>query len=176
MKKVKLEQNIFMIGFMGSGKSSVSLQLADMTNAPKAEMDQILVDREGMTIAEIFAQKGEPYFREQETELLKEFGKTGPQIVSCGGGVVMKDVNVEEMKKSGVIVCLTATPDVIYERVKDSRERPILNGNMNVEYIAELMEARRPFYEKATNIMIDTSHMRIDQVAEAVLEAVVQAK
>ena len=88
----------------------------------------------------------------------------------------MKDVNVEEMKKSGVIVCLTATPDVIYERVKDSRERPILNGNMNVEYIAELMEARRPFYEKATNIMIDTSHMRIDQVAEAVLEAVAQAK
>lgn len=176
MKKTKIEKNIFMIGFMGSGKSSVSLQLTEMTDAPKAEMDQILVDREGMTIAEIFAEKGEPYFRAQETELLKEFGETGPQIVSCGGGVVMKDENVAEMKKSGVIVCLTATPDVIYERVKDSRERPILNGNMNVEYIAELMEARRPFYEKATDIIIDTSHMRIDQVAEAVLKAVESVK
>lgn len=171
MKK-EVKKNIFMIGFMGSGKTSVSLQLADMTGLPKAEMDQIIVDREQMTIAEIFAQKGEPYFRAQETELLREFGSTGPQIVSCGGGVAMREENVEEMRKSGSIICLTATPEVIYERVKDSRERPILNGNMNVEYIAELMEKRRPFYEKAANIIIDTSHMRIDQVAEAVLTAV----
>ncbi len=161
-----------MIGFMGSGKSSVSLQLADMTGVPKAEMDQILTDREEMTIAEIFANKGEPYFREQETELLREFGTTGPQIISCGGGVVMKEENVQIMRKSGTIVCLAATPDVIYERVKDSRERPLLNGNMNVEYIAELMEARRPFYEKAADITIETSHMRIDKVAEAILEAI----
>ncbi len=161
-----------MIGFMGSGKSSVSLQLADMTGLPKAEMDQILTDREEMTIAEIFANKGEPYFREQETELLREFGTTGPQIISCGGGVVMKEENVQIMRKSGTIVCLAATPDVIYERVKDSRERPLLNGNMNVEYIAELMEARRPFYEKAADITIETSHMRIDKVAEAILEAI----
>lgn len=161
-----------MIGFMGSGKSSVSLQLADMTGVPKAEMDQILTDREDMTIAEIFANKGEPYFREQETELLREFGTTGPQIISCGGGVVMKEENVEIMRKSGTIVCLAATPDVIYERVKDSRERPLLNGNMNVEYIAELMEARKPFYEKAADITIETSHMRIDKVAEAILEAI----
>ncbi len=161
-----------MIGFMGSGKSSVSLQLGDMTGLPKAEMDQILTDREEMTIAEIFANKGEPYFREQETELLREFGTTGPQIISCGGGVVMKEENVQIMRKSGTIVCLAATPDVIYERVKDSRERPLLNGNMNVEYIAELMEARRPFYEKAADITIETSHMRIDKVAEAILEAI----
>ena len=176
MEKQKVTKNIFMIGFMGSGKSSVSLQLADMTGLPKAEMDQILVDREQMSIADIFAEKGEPYFRAQETELLKEFGSTGPQIVSCGGGVAMNEENVEEMRRTGKIICLTATPDVIYERVKDSRERPILNGNMNVEYIAGLMEARRPFYEKAASVIIDTSHMRIDQVAEAVLTAVSAAE
>ena len=176
MEKQKVTKNIFMIGFMGSGKSSVSLQLADMTGLPKAEMDQILVDREQMSIADIFAEKGEPYFRAQETELLKEFGSTGPQIVSCGGGVAMNEENVDEMRRTGKIICLTATPDVIYERVKDSRERPILNGNMNVEYIAGLMEARRPFYEKAASVIIDTSHMRIDQVAEAVLAAVSAAE
>ena len=132
MEKQKVTKNIFMIGFMGSGKSSVSLQLADMTGLPKAEMDQILVDREQMSI--------------------------------------------EEMRRTGKIICLTATPDVIYERVKDSRERPILNGNMNVEYIAGLMEARRPFYEKAASVIIDTSHMRIDQVAEAVHAAVSAAE
>ncbi len=172
MKRRPLDQNVFLIGFMGSGKSSVSLQLADMTGMPKAEMDQILTDREDLSIAEIFAQKGEPYFRAQETKLLKEFASTGPQVVSCGGGVIMKDENIEEMRKSGTIVCLTATPEIIYERVKDSRERPLLNGNMNVEYIAELMEARRPFYEKAADMTIDTSHMRIDKVAEAILEAI----
>lgn len=176
MEKQKVTKNIFMIGFMGSGKSSVSLQLADMTGLPKAEMDQILVDREQMSIADIFSEKGEPYFRAQETELLKEFGSTGPQIVSCGGGVAMNEENVEEMRRTGKIICLTATPDVIYERVKDSRERPILNGNMNVEYIAGLMEARRPFYEKAASVIIDTSRMRIDQVAEAVLAAVSAAE
>ncbi len=171
MAKFKLKKNIFMIGFMGSGKTSVSLQIADMTNSPKAEMDQILVEREGMSIAEIFEKKGEPYFREQETALLKEFNSADPKIISCGGGVAMKKENVEEMRKSGIIVCLTATPEVIYERVKDSRERPVLNGNMNVEYIADLMEARRPFYESAADLIIDTSHIRIDKVAEAVLMA-----
>ncbi len=172
MDKKVLKENIFMIGFMGSGKSSVSLQLADMTGMPKMEMDQIITERENMTIAEIFAQKGEPYFRELETNLLREFGTTGPQIVSCGGGVAMNELNVEEMRKSGTIVCLSATPEVIYDRVKDSRERPLLNGNMNVEYIAKLMEERRPFYEKAADMIIDTTHKRIDKIAEAILEAV----
>ena len=83
----------------------------------------------------------------------------------------MRNENVEVMRSSGKIVCLTAAPEVIYERVKDSRERPILNGNMNIPYIEDLMEARRPFYEAAADIMVDTSHMRIDQVAETILAA-----
>lgn len=169
--KEALSENIFLIGFMGSGKTSVSLQLADMTGLKKAEMDQILTNREEMSIAEIFAVKGEPYFRELETELLREFGAGAPKIISCGGGVAMRDENVEVMRSSGKIVCLTAEPEVIYERVKDSRERPILNGNMNIPYIEDLMEARRPFYEAAADIMVDTSHMRIDQVAETILAA-----
>ena len=164
MKTNQLQKNIFLIGFMGSGKTSVSLQLSDMTGLKKQEM----------AVAEIFERKGEPYFREQETVLLKQFGGGDPQIISCGGGVAMKEENVGIMRESGTVVCLTASADVIYERVKDSRERPILNGNMNVEYIQQLMEARRPFYEAAADVIVDTSHMRIDQVAEAVLSAVSQ--
>ena len=159
-----------MIGFMGSGKSSVSLQLADMTGLPKAEMDQILVDREQMSIADIFAEKGEPYFRAQETELLKEFGSTGPQIVSCGGGVAMNEENVEEMRRTGKIICLTATPDVIYERVKDSTERPLLNGNMNVPFIQNLMESRREKYEREADIVIDTTGKEIEEICEELLQ------
>ena len=174
MKTNQLQKNIFLIGFMGSGKTSVSLQLSDMTGLKKQEMDQILTQREKMTVAEIFERKGEPYFREQETVLLKQFGGGDPQIISCGGGVAMKEENVGIMRESGTVVCLTASADVLYERVKDSRERPILNGNMSVEYIQQLMEARRPFYEAAADVIVDTSHMRIDQVAEAVLSAVSQ--
>ncbi len=176
MIKKEIEKNIYIIGFMGSGKTSVSKQLADMTKIQRIEMDQIITDRERMSVAEIFAKKGEAYFRTQETELLKELAKIAPKIVSCGGGVAMNAENVEEMRRAGKIICLTASPEVIYERVKDSTERPLLNGNMNVEYIAKLMEARRPFYEKAASVIIDTSNLGIEQVAEAVLVAVKSAK
>ncbi len=176
MEKKTINKNIYIIGFMGSGKTSVSTKLAEMTEIPRIEMDQIIIESEKMSVTEIFAKKGEPYFRAREAELIRELSKEVPKIVSCGGGVAMNEKNVEEMRHAGMIICLTATPEVIYQRVKDSNERPILNGNMNVEYIAELMEARRPFYEKAASVIIDTSHMGIEQVAEAVLVAVKSAK
>jgi len=166
---MRADKNIYLIGFMGSGKTSVSLQLADMTDMKKQEMDQIIVKREKMSIADIFASRGEEYFRGLETQLLREFGEGDPCIVSCGGGVAMRTENVELMRESGCIVCLKATPEAIYERVKDSRERPLLNGNMNVPYISQLMEARRPFYEAAADIIIDTSELRIDQVAKTII-------
>ena len=90
---------------------------------------------EGMAIADIFKEKGEPYFRELETDLIKSFAGVEPAVISCGGGAVLKEENVRLMKESGKIVLLTAEPETIYERVKDSTERPVLNGNMNVGYI-----------------------------------------
>ena len=166
----KLQKNIFLIGFMGSGKTSVSLQLSDMTGLKKQEMDQILTQREKMTVAEIFERKGEPFFREQETVLLKQFGGGDPQIISCGGGVVLRECNVEQMKKNGRVVLLTASPEEVYERVKDSDDRPVLAGRKNVKGIAELMEARSEKYEAAADIIVNTDHKTVLQVCEELVQ------
>ena len=125
-------KNIFLIGFMGTGKSTVAACLSNDYGMEIIEMDQMIVEREEMSIPDIFAQKGEPYFRDAETNLLIEIQSKENAVVSCGGGVALREKNVEEMKKSGKIVLLNAKPETILERVKDDDNRPLLRGNKNV--------------------------------------------
>ena len=148
--------NIFLIGFMGAGKSTIARTLQRELGFPLVEMDERIVQEQGMSINDIFAQYGEAHFREIESQLVVDLGKQEPSIVSCGGGVVVRPENTQNMKKSGRIVLLKASPETIFERVKNSTDRPILNGHMNVEYIAELMEKRRVLYEEAADITIQT--------------------
>ena len=100
------------------------------------------------------------------------FSESTGYVVSCGGGSVLRDENAALMKENGCIVFLRATPETIYERVKDSTNRPILNGNMNVEYIRELMEKRRPRYEAVADICVDTDGKDVDAISEEILKAV----
>lgn len=164
-----LKEHIFLIGFMGCGKSTNAACLAEMTGAKQVEMDQMIVENEGMAIADIFKEKGEAYFRELETDLIKSFAGVKPAVISCGGGAVLKEENVRFMKECGKIVLLTAEPETIYERVKDSTERPVLNGNMNVGYIEELMEKRRPKYEAAADVTIATDGKTSEEICEEIL-------
>ena len=164
--------NLFLIGFMGAGKSSVSAGLGRILGREVVEMDERIAAQEGMSIPELFAQKGEPYFRACETALLKSFAQGAPRIVSCGGGVPLREENVAAMRESGTVVLLTASPEVILERVKDSEERPLLQGHKDVPYIAALMEQRRPRYEAAADITVDTSRLNIEEVCRQVLRQV----
>ena len=164
--------NLFLIGFMGAGKSSVSAGLGRMLGREVVEMDERIAAQEGMSIPKLFAQKGEPYFRTCETALLKSFAQGAPRIVSCGGGVPLREENVAAMRESGTVVLLTASPEVILERVKDSDERPLLQGHKDVPYIAALMEQRRPKYEAAADITVDTSRLNIEEVCRQVLRQV----
>lgn len=164
--------DLFLIGFMGAGKSSVSAGLGRMLGREVVEMDERIAAQEGMSIPELFAQKGEPYFRACETALLKSFVKGGPRIVSCGGGVPLREENVTAMRASGTVVLLTASPEEILKRVKDSDERPLLQGHKDVPYIAALMEQRRPKYEAAADITVDTSCLDIEEVCRQVLRQV----
>ena len=164
--------NLFLIGFMGAGKSSVSAGLGRMLGREVVEMDERIAAQEGMSIPELFAQKGEPYFRACETALLKSFAQGAPRIVSCGGGVPLREENVAAMRESGTVVLLTASPEVILERVKDSDERPLLQGHKDVPFIAALMEQRRPKYEAAADITVDTSRLNIEEVCRQVLRQV----
>lgn len=161
--------NIFLIGFMGVGKSTVSDYLSKILASPQVEMDQVIVNKEQMSINKIFEEYGEEYFRNCETNLLIELQKKNNQIVSCGGGVAMREINVREMKKNGRVVFLTASPETILERVKDSDERPLLRGRKNTEYISELMEIRRPKYRAAADIIVDTEHKNVEEIAEEIV-------
>lgn len=161
--------NIVLIGFMGAGKSTVSDYLSTMFAMRLIEMDQVIEEREEMSISDIFATYGEEYFRSLETKLLKELQNTNNCVISCGGGAALKEDNVKEMKKNGRVVLLTASPQTVYERVKDCDDRPILDGRNNVEAIAEMMEKRREKYEAAADVVIQTDHKTVLQICEELI-------
>jgi shikimate kinase len=166
----KIVKNIFLIGFMGSGKSTVAKALQAALGTEVIEMDTLIAKQQKMAITEIFEKFGEGHFRDLETKLLLDIQKKEGVIVSCGGGVVIRPENVDYMKKSGTIVLLKASPETVYRRVKDSRERPVLNGNMNVEYIAELQEKRRAMYEAAADITIATDGKTVEAISREILD------
>ena len=166
----KNEKNIMLIGFMGAGKTTVSRELTRLTGKREIDMDAYIVRKEGCSINEIFENKGEAYFRQIETRYLGEIQKNSGAIVSCGGGAVLKDENVSLMKENGIIVLLTATPATTLLRVQNSKDRPILNGNMNIEFITELMNKRKDRYLSVADIIIETDDKTVRDVADEILQ------
>ena len=133
-------------------------------------MDQIIAEREGMSIPDIFEVHGEQYFRDLETNLLIEMQSRKNVVISCGGGTPLRECNVVEMKKNGRVVLLTASPETIFDRVKDSHDRPVIENNKNVPFIADLMEKRRAKYEAAADIVINTDGKSIIEVCEELVQ------
>lgn len=167
--------NIFLIGFMGAGKSTISDYLKNALAMDVVEMDQCIVERQGMSISDIFETYGEEYFRELETNLLIEMQSQSNVVVSCGGGVPMRERNVVEMKKNGRVVLLTAKPETILERVKDNHDRPLLENNKTVPFIADLMEKRRAKYEAAADIVIETDGKTELEICEELIHRLREA-
>ena len=161
--------NIMLIGFMGAGKSTVSNYLSRLLEMEEVETDGLIVEKEGISIPQIFETYGEEYFRNCESNTLIELQKRQQTIVSCGGGIVLREQNVDLMKKHGRIVLLTANPETILERVKDSDERPILNNNMNTTFISELMEKRRDKYLQAADVIVETDGKTVHQICEELI-------
>lgn len=165
-------QNVFLVGFMGSGKSTIARCMAKNYGLDMIDMDQLIVEREGMCIPDIFAQKGEPYFRVAETNLLIELKEQQDKVVSCGGGVVLRDENVQAMRQSGQVVLLNAKPETILERVKDDDNRPLLRGNKNVQFIRDMMEKRQPKYEEAADFVVHTDGKSADEICKEIMSKV----
>lgn len=167
-----MKENIFLIGFMGTGKTTVSRRLSGLLGYREIDLDQEIEERQNRKISEIFAAEGEEYFRNLETSLVREFETGEGYVVSCGGGAVLRQENVDSMKKNGRIVLLTAEPETVYARVRYGKNRPLLNGNMNVEYIASLMERRRACYEAAADIVIATDEKTPEKIAEEIVHGI----
>ena len=166
--------NIVLIGFMGAGKSTISDYLKTVFAMDIIEMDQIIAERAGMSISDIFETYGEQYFRDCETNLLIEMQSRTNVVISCGGGTPMRDCNGVEMKKNGRVVLLTAKPETILDRVKDSHDRPLIENNKTVPFIADLMSKRREKYEAAADIIIETDGKSELEICEELIHSLRQ--
>ncbi|MEE9369628.1 MAG: shikimate kinase [Pontiella sp.] len=148
-------RNIVLVGFMGTGKTTVGKLLADMTGMPLVDMDELIVERAGKSINEIFSEDGEPHFRTLERTIAQELATQDSQVISTGGGIVLNPDNIVDFEKSGLVVCLLASPDTVLDRVRHDTTRPLLAGDKEAK-ILELLESRKPLYEAITH-KIDTN-------------------
>ena len=159
-------KNLFFIGFMGCGKSTMARLLSEKMQMELVEMDETIETEAGMSINEIFEKYGENHFRDLESQLIIRIMEKGGAVVSCGGGAILRPENVENMKKNGKVIYFAATPETIYKRVRNSTTRPLLNGNMNIEHITNLMNQRLPRYEAAADITIFVDEKEKNEVLE----------
>lgn len=159
--------NIYLVGFMGTGKTSVGRLLAKKKKFNFVDLDELIEFRERRRIVDIFAKEGEPYFRKVEKKALKEVAGQKKFVVACGGGVVLDKENIQAMKKSGILVCLTAAPKEILKRVSENTQRPLLNAKDPARRIEVLLKMRAPYYMQADKT-IDTTGFSIKDVVEKI--------
>lgn len=166
-------KHMILIGFMGCGKSTAGYRLSYRLKKCLVDTDRLIEQKEGMRITEIFAQKGEAYFREKETIYLKELSaELGSRIISVGGGTPVKAENRAVLKELGTVIYLKASADTIYERLKKDTSRPLLQCEDPKQRICELMAERAAFYEEAADLTICVDGKTMKEVIEEIVEAV----
>jgi len=160
--------NIALIGFMGTGKSSVGRLVADTLHYTFLDTDDVLVARAGRSIADIFAQEGEAVFRERERRLVEEIARRTRTIISTGGGLPVDPANMASLKTHALVVCLWASAEKIWERVRNQSHRPLLNEPDPLAKIRSLLAEREPFYREA-DVLVNTEMRSIKEVAHQVI-------
>ena len=164
-----MKSNIALIGFMGTGKTAAGKALAERLGKEFIELDALIDLKAGKTIPEIFKQDGEIAFRELEIEVTKEVSEKKNAVIACGGGVVLNKINIDRLKEECLIVYLTASPRVILKRTSGDENRPLLKVVDRTSEIQRLLKFRKPFYERAADITINTSKLDITSVVEQII-------
>ena len=162
------DRNIALLGFMGTGKSTVAGLLARRLGRRVVEMDAVIEQRAGKPISAIFAEEGEPHFRQLERALVQELAAQRGLVISCGGGVVLNPDNVRDLGATGLVVCLTATPQVVLQRVAAATHRPLLEGGDKAHKILDLLASRRALYAAVPH-GIDTSARTPEEITDLIL-------
>jgi shikimate kinase len=165
--------NLVLVGFMGTGKTSVGKHLSETLNMELVDTDEIVTRRSGLTISEIFARFGEAHFRDLEEEAVEVASDLKNCIISTGGGVVLRKRNLELLGKSGVIFCLSATAEEIYERISSESHRPLLKVGNALDRIKQMLEFRAPYYAQA-DYTISTSNKSVPEIAEEIAQTFIQ--
>jgi shikimate kinase len=166
-----MKSSVALVGFMGTGKTVVGRLLATKLGKEFIELDAVIEAKAGRSIPEIFSTEGEVGFREREIQAAREVAGKKNVVIACGGGVVLNKINIDRLRQGCTIVCLTASPAAILARTAgDKGGRPLLDVADRAQQVREMMAFRRPYYKAAADIIINTSRLRPETVAEKIIE------
>ena len=169
---MKKKNNIVLIGFMGSGKTTVGIRLSYRMRRAIEDTDKLIARKEGKSISDIFAEEGEAYFRKAETAMLQELcGKLRNHIVSVGGGTPVREENRALLKMLGTVVYFRVKPETVYKRLQGDTSRPLLQCENPLQKIKELLAAREEAYESCADIIIDTDDLTMDEIIDKIMQA-----
>ena len=160
--------NLALIGFMGAGKTAVGRLAAELLHFEYVDTDELIQSQAGRTITEIFETEGEPAFRRMELATVAELGVRTRTVIATGGGLPTNPQNLTALKTHALVVCLWASPDKIWERVRNQTHRPLLQGSDPQHKIRELLAAREPFYRQA-DVLLNTDSRSVREVAQQVV-------
>ena len=161
-------KNLVLVGFMGTGKTDIGRRAAARLGLRFSDTDQIIEQRTGRTIAQIFAKEGEARFRQWERELIKELASEQDRVIATGGGIVLDPNNVRDLARTGIVICLWAEPAALFRRTQHAKNRPLLEEPDREKRLTELLQMRAPLY-KAIPHRVDNTHTTVEQDVESVL-------
>jgi shikimate kinase len=164
----RLIQNLALIGFMGTGKSSVGRLVAQSLHFTYLDTDQVVESRAHKTVSEIFRDDGEPAFRQWEKLIVEELTRRNKTVISTGGGLPVDQLNMDSLKTHALVVCLWASPETIHERVRGHNHRPLLAEPDPLEKIRQLLSSRERFYRQA-DVLVNTERRSPREVAVQVI-------
>ena len=167
------KQSIFIVGMMGSGKSTVGRRLADLMGLDFVDADGVIEERAGADIGWIFDVEGEDGFRHREEQVLDGLSQRRGIVLATGGGAVLREANRRRLRERGMVVYLRGSVDIIVARTRHDRRRPLLQGVDVRERLADLLAQRTPLYEEVAHVVMDTDEGSALRVAERVRAAIV---
>ncbi len=162
-------KNIVLTGLMGSGKTTVGRHISDKTDKEFLDTDDLIIQKAGKPISKIFEEDGEPHFRDIESEAILEASQKSGCVISTGGGAVLREENIDNLKKTGVVFYLEASAEELYNRTKGDSSRPLLNTEDPIGVLRRLLVARKPFYETA-DFKVNTGNKSVEEVSKQILE------
>lgn len=162
-------KNIVLVGFMGSGKTTLGKLLSEQTGMPLVDMDTQIEERAGKSINDIFAQDGEAHFRALEREMAQELASKDGQIISTGGGIVLNPDNIADFEKTGLVVCLLVDSDTVLDRVRHDSSRPLLADDKEAKII-ELLQSRKHLYESITHKVNTSGRPSPEPTAQEIID------
>ena len=168
-------RNIYLIGMMGSGKSVTGKKLAALLGYEFLDLDDRIQEQSRRTIPDIFEKEGEDYFRDQEAAVLRTACELPRHVIATGGGSILRPENVQRMHKTGKIVYLETSPEVLWERVRGRKDRPLIQGENPQENLVAILSKRKAIYEKVCDLRVGTDGQSPEAVAKKIMDALAKA-